>query len=502
MKRTFTSILLLALTMITTLKVSAQTPPVQSPDRDKISNVMMNMIDQWDHQAFMNAVGLVTQVAEYDMSAMTSELVGRIVGMKTAIEGTPDYHLLFSRKILTGHFVVKNGKWVKESDANDLQLSYTAPNGVPCMLRMVTCGNVKTTDIPIDEDFFDDEDDDEYGYGYDNDEMPEDAFALLFSSLNKVSSVLDILNKSLKPVVEDVKLMTVEIPEKTTIEVTYGGTTLVSSTIEVNLNSIAETMHDGMVMTMNTKFFKGGMTRSGEEFFEIALNNSGYMPGMGLNLDLSIKKNDQLLFSSKISAPGTLIPIDLGDLLSGGTLFLGIESFNVDINFMNQLQLKGGIEDLNALFAAMLSADEDDPEATMALLNQMINMNVYYDGSDVPAAKIQLMPVFNEEYMEMELQPAIVFASDNSVFPLQEFLTAEYFPEVAQGAMGIVKEVFGLVDVIREKTNDEANGISVKPENNASATAYYTLDGRRTTTATRGIKIVTMSDGTVRKVVR
>lgn len=193
MKRTFTSILLLTLTMIATLKVSAQTPPVQSPDRDKISNVMMNMIDQWDHQSFLNAVGLVTQVAEYDMSAMTSELVGRIVGMKTAIEGTPDYHLLFSNKILTGHFVVKNGKWVKESDANDLQLSYTAPNGVPCMLRMVTSGNVKTTDIPIDE-YFLDEDDDEYGYGYDDDEMPEDAFALLFSSLNKVSSIFNTLN--------------------------------------------------------------------------------------------------------------------------------------------------------------------------------------------------------------------------------------------------------------------------------------------------------------------
>lgn len=501
MKRTFTSILLLTLTMIATLKVSAQTPPVQSPDRDKISNVMMNMIDQWDHQSFLNAVGLVTQVAEYDMSAMTSELVGRIVGMKTAIEGTPDYHLLFSNKILTGHFVVKNGKWVKESDANDLQLSYTAPNGVPCMLRMVTSGNVKTTDIPIDEDFLD-EDDDEYGYGYDDDEMPEDAFALLFSSLNKVSSIFNTLNKSLKPVVEDVKLMTVEIPEKTTIEVTYGGTTLVSSTIEVNLNSIGETMYDGMVMTMNTKFFKGGLTRSGEEFFEIALNNTGYMPGMGFNVDLSIKKNNLLLFSSKISAPGTLVPIDLGDLLSGGTLYLGIESFNVDINFMNQMQLKGGIEDLNALFAAMMTADEEDPEATIATLNQMINMFVYYDGSDVPAAKIQLMPVFNEEYMEMELQPAIVFARDNNVFPLHEFLTAEYFPEVAQGAMEIVKEVFGLVDVIQEKANNEATGISIKPANNASATAYYTLDGRRTTTATRGIKIVTMSDGTIRKVVR
>ena len=79
MKRTFTSILLLTLTMIATLKVSAQTPPVQSPDRDNISNVMMNMIDQWDHNCFLNAAGLVTQMTQFDMTEMTAEILERVV---------------------------------------------------------------------------------------------------------------------------------------------------------------------------------------------------------------------------------------------------------------------------------------------------------------------------------------------------------------------------------------------------------------------------------------
>ena len=129
-------------------------------------------------------------------------------------------------------------------------------------------------------------------------------------------------------------------------------------------------------------------------------------------------------------------------------------------------------------------------------------MYVYYDGSNTPAAKLQLLPEFNEFYEEWELQPAIVFTRDNSAYTLQEFLSEENFPEVARGMMNIVNEVFDVVDVVYNKTNDEVTRLFVKTNDNAKPTAYYTLDGRRTTATAQGMKIVTMSDGTIRKVVR
>ena len=176
MKRTFTSILLLTLTMIATLKVSAQTPPVQSPDRDKISNVMMNMIGEWDNNCFLNAAGLVTQMTQFDMTEMTAEILERVVK-------TPKYNnrLLITTKALTGHFVVNNGKWVKASDANDLQLSYTSPEGVPCVLKMVMSGSVKVTNMLIEDDEYYDEDDDWDDWG-DYEEEEENEF---FAKINQ-----------------------------------------------------------------------------------------------------------------------------------------------------------------------------------------------------------------------------------------------------------------------------------------------------------------------------
>ena len=500
MKRTFTSILLLTLTMITTLKVSAQTPPVQSPDRDKISNVMMNMIGEWDHNCFLNAAGLVTQMTQFDMTEMTAEILERVVK-------TPKYNnrLLITTKALTGHFVVNNGKWVKASDANDLQLSYTSPEGVPCVLKMVMSGSVKVTNMLIEDDEYYDEDDDWDDWGDYEEEEENEFFAKINQGIEELNSAMSLIDQVLMPYIDETKMIGVEVPEKITIEVTFGGKPLMTMDVKVNLNSVGETLDDGLVTSIDTKFYKGGLTRGDEGYYQVSTNNTGYMPGTGFNMDISIKNNNQQLLGFKLNAPGTMMPMDLSDLFAGQPLDLGFESLYIDLDFMGQMQVKGGIEDLGTLLEAMAyieEADEETLQQVLAQANEMINMYVYYDGSNTPAAKLQLLPEFNEFYEEWELQPAIVFTRDNSAYTLQEFLSEENFPEVARGMMNIVNEVFDVVDVVYNKTNDEVTRLFVKTKDNAKPTAYYTLDGRRTTATAQGMKIVTMSDGTIRKVVR
>ena len=143
MKRTITRYFIVLFSLLMTA-TTVRAEAVQNPDRDKISGIVVNLINQWDQQAFENAKALITQVAEYNLTNVATGSLAKLLGMKTAIEGTPDYRLLFSGRVFTGHYVVQDGAWVKESEADDLQFSYEA-NGVPVVLKLTTSDEVKMT---------------------------------------------------------------------------------------------------------------------------------------------------------------------------------------------------------------------------------------------------------------------------------------------------------------------------------------------------------------------
>ena len=505
MKKNFTSYLLVLFTLFVTATTVSARPadaPAGSADRDKISAIMLDLLKEWDHTSFQNATGLISQVAQFDMTNLAVEGLARVLGTKMLIEGTTDYSLLFSGKTFTGHFIVKDGKWVKDAEADDLQLSYSDPFGVPCVLKFTTSSEVKTISLPIDGLLGDDEDSYLARRLAGDEDGEDEGSTVLPSILSLVGSLL-----------EDVKVMNFEVPAKTSIELVYGGSPMVSTVILVDHSSMGSTLFEGFLMDVSTKFYKGVLDKSGSGVFELCLKNTGYKPGLGINVDFAIKKNDSQLISFKLNAPGTLNLGARKSLLSRRAfvenpgLDLGIESLNVELDVMGKAQVKGGISNLNTLItvlSAMQDADELD-EATvksgLAMINQLANVNLYYDGSSVPAAKLSLLPAYDEAEGEWTAEPYITFASDNSSCSIKEYFTAENFPDVAEAAMMIASEVGGLVEVVRETAKDGVQRVkAINSQQEATAKEWFTLGGTHTTGTTKGLKIVRMSDGSVRKV--
>jgi len=59
MKRTITRYFIVLFSLLMTA-TTVRAEAVQNPDRDKISGIVVNLINQWDQQAFENAKDLIT----------------------------------------------------------------------------------------------------------------------------------------------------------------------------------------------------------------------------------------------------------------------------------------------------------------------------------------------------------------------------------------------------------------------------------------------------------
>lgn len=480
MKRTITRYFFVLFSLLMTAN-TVRADAVKSTDRDKISDIVVNLINQWDQQAFDNAKMLITQVAQYDLTNVAAESLVRILGMKTAIEGTPDYRLLFSGKVFTGHFVVQNGAWVKDTDADDLQFTYEV-NGVPVVLKLATSGDVKMTSVP----------------------MEGKTIASMVSSLlsKKSSSTADIAKMALEGFLDGVTMLSLEVPAKTNLDLTIGGQPLVSLAIQMDLDALGETPLQGlMVGNANLKFYKGLLGNTTPGTYEVNIANTGYKPGVGINIDITGKKDDQQLVALKLNAPGTL---DLENLMTEDGINIGFQSLSLEADVMGQAQLKGSINSLNALINFSNALDnvtsEEEMKALLEQANQLIDVKLYYNGSSTPAAALQLRPAYDEDYEEWDAEAYIVFASDGASYLIGDFFTAENFPEIIQAAMNIASGMSDIADIIKDKAQETIQSVADTKLQKSVATEFYSIDGRRTTQAAKGLKVVRMSDGSIRKV--
>ncbi len=479
MKKTFTSFLLVLFSFLMTANTVGAQPvkAIQSADKDKINGAVLGMLSQWDSQAYKNALDLLTQLMKYDMKALGHDAYKRMQTMKAIIDGTPNYRLLFGADILTGHFTVsaEGDRWVKVSDADDLQFTFNDKDGKPCVVTFTTSGATKTISLPVDQE--------------DGEDSEED-----MQNSAKYLALFGLTIDNIKTLMSGVTRMDMVVPEHTQLIMTQGSTTLLNGTVDVDLSSLKDGESvDALVLSMNAIFAKS----SGTGTFELSLKDTGYKPVMGANIDFTAKSDGLPILSLKVSVPGTWKGLDLQ------TLDFGLESISVNLDVMGQVQVKGGIASIRGFLVAMLSADDSDEESFKAGLkevNQMLDLKLYYDGSSTAAGWIMLQPYYDEEDEEWAAAPVICFASDNSVYPVGEFFSAENFPDVLMGVATIVSELQGLSSVFEQTVEERVQGVKAVNGQTVTATEWYTLDGKRTTGAAKGLKIMRMSDGTVRKV--
>lgn len=479
MKKTLTYYLVvLSSFLITTTTVNAQT--VQNADCEKLDGIVANMLGQWDRPAYLNAMDLMSQVFQYDLKSVAVEALPKLVGIKTAIEGTPDYRLLFHGKLLTGHFVLQNLAWVKEADADDLQFSFTDKSGKPCVIKVATSEQVKKTTLDID---FNGSSDDNGGD------------AVVEARRAAVNTVMNVLEQFFDGVTE----LNFEVPALTSIEITSDGQQLMHTAIKVDLDALPEDLSEGMLMDVNTAFLKEDQTN----FFELNLTNTGYKAGSGINLDFAVKNAGDSILSFKLNAPGTFKGFDTSSYISEDGIDIGFESLNIDVDMIGQVQFKGVIGNLNSFILGILAIGnaegEEEFKDALAELNKQMSLKLFYDKNTTPAATIELASECNEEGDDWGVVPVINFASSNSTYPLDEFFTAENFPEVTGSVVTMASEIGELVQKAREKANENAQGIKSISRLSQVVKDWYKLDGRRTNGIAKGLKLMRMVDGTVRK---
>ena len=116
-----------------------------------------------------------------------------------------------------------------------------------------------------------------------------------------------------------------------------------------------------------------------------------------------------------------------------------------------------------------------------------------------------LTPAYNEENKVWTVTPGIHFASDNSTQNIKDYFSAENFPDVLQGVTTFVADATEIVqstsETLRAISESIKTGVDAAKSEDAVAVAWYTIDGKPTTAAAKGLKIVRFSNGSVRKVV-
>ena len=448
----------------------------QGSDKDFINQTGLELLDQWDAEAYRNVANLLTQIMDYDTKEITQWGVQSLKAMKSVItepyNGISDgYKLMARASSFTGHFKALSNRWVKEGDADDLQFAFNDKNGTYCLFRLYTSGTKKVITFTIDED-----EDDEWG---DDDEWDDDDDEGLFSS------------PTIKEIMDGVKLISIEVPEHIDISFTQGKKQLMHTTIDFDMSLFTnnwEPLSDGFMVSVKSSFAKS----SGTGTFDMGMENVGYKPGTGINFSFYVKNAGKSLVTFGINAPGTL-NLDDGainfDLDTGLTLNdIGIESLSLNLDVMGRIQAKGNIPDLVAFFNTLNSEGESEAEMKQIAnkLNGLMNGNFYYNNGSTPKGYLAFQPYYDDDDEEWTVQPAIHFNSDNSTYPLETYFAEDNFPELYEGFGDIFSEMMELASTFIEKVqtmNEEASGatgIQSQPSVLTSGTRaeIYTSTGR------------------------
>lgn len=102
MKKISTLILILSALLLGTANINAQGST--TTDKSKINTTVMSMLNQWDRQAYLNILDLMTKGLSYDTDGLADILNTKMDAMKS---GTAMH---FVPSVFNGHFELVNNR--------------------------------------------------------------------------------------------------------------------------------------------------------------------------------------------------------------------------------------------------------------------------------------------------------------------------------------------------------------------------------------------------------
>ena len=472
MKVKFTSyIIALAMMVMSPFHANAETNPTDDPNFAKINGIVMEMLGMWDDNAFNNSLSLLDQAMKYDMTAVALDVRQTLLDLKTGIEGTSNFQVTISPRIASGIFAVEDGKWVKKANSQELRMAFPDKNGAECVLTANVSGQPQDLLLPVTdedaEDFLDD-------YG------------------KMLASLLGIPVEKVKNYVNGVKKVTVTV-ETTNIVMTQGGKKVLDATIGIDPASFTNDV-DGLLLNTSFSFAKS----DGNGFFTLTLNQTGYKPGFGVNIDFTAKSNDLTIASLKFSMPGTFTGINLN------TMDFGVNTINMEVDILGKAKAVGKLSDISAFLQALMKADNSSQEAYQPALdeaNKYVDVKLYYDGNNTPAATMVLGSMYNEEDKEWKLMPHIIFYNNNNAeYAFKKFFSKTNFAAANEKVRSVAGDLKTFLTTAQSRVKEVSSVMNVGAKTKTVATEWYTLDGKRLMAPVKGMMIIKQADDTSKKV--
>lgn len=230
--------------------------------------------------------------------------------------------------------------------------------------------------------------------------------------------------------------ITVGVPERIDISITENGSPLAT----VSLMFTPSFSSEDVDITTDSFSVQTTVSING---FEVVSEKVAYDGAKGkASLQAEISKNGENLISTSASADAELA-IEEDDYFYDYVVVTKAKNIDLSLNILDEIQVKGtcsnaveAYESLDLMWDALYrydTADMTEAKRHLDNINAKINLNVYYDGTDVKQATVAFdLESYKDDYSGYEnynLIPIIIF-EDGSRYKIEEFFTESAFGEL------------------------------------------------------------------------
>lgn len=395
-------------------------------DKQFLEDTGVQFLNQVKASDFRKITKSVAQLDDYDGDAVEDWVEAALNAAKTALGGSyteensygrvyqyTDYKCLLRASSFTGHFVVNNNQWVKERDADDLQFTFTDPNGQVCVARAFSSGTTKTVHVVNDDD----------SQGY--------VGSMKLYDRNKYY---------------------LEVPSHVEATYTIGGTEMVHVSVDVDLSSLTEewdlsTQGASVFVTVTIAKESGGQ-------YVMTVNRAGYQPVTGAFVDFLMTNDGQPILKASVSSAGTVNvnSVNVNDEPEIHADDLGTAVAHVDV--LGRVQFDGTINSVGNFIKYLSDADEYDDNGNehrrlVARANNELNAQFFYNNTTDSRGTLSLESFEEDSWggkYYYAVRPIITFKADGSSYALDTYFSEDAFQTVVDTYKNLLDDFNDLIE--------------------------------------------------------
>ncbi len=353
----------------------------QKSKLDKAGQALADELNVADLRYLSRLSGHIEEtLADYESSAVTNWFETLIEGMTTVGETTTSYETgywgygrdeitSYSTRInqflvlsnFTGHFTATAGKWNYEK-ASDLQFNFKDQEDKSCVLTLQTTG--KNKEIALDEQIQRD-----YDWNYRDSVVVNENGYNGYYTIYQTTEYIDTI------------AMTISLPEKVSLTLTQEGKIKAELKLTTDLSGMSDDFNP------NKDVVKASASLLVENY--IFTESFNYDANKNAQYNFQANKENKNLLSINAKVEGNYSQ----ELL---------KTVNLNIDLMDQVQIKGEIKDGNSFVKYIELANnnrrnESKFKANISLADELMDLGIYYDHKNARQAKVSL-----ESFRELE----------------------------------------------------------------------------------------------------